>query len=503
MCENCCKGEILLAELQELFHTAEILYRNSKIPIIRVDINKSKNFSETEQISFKNVPKILLYLRGSYFEFDGEFQIDLLLHFINRHLYPVVLLKSLEDINNFLNTSMEWTENTPFYTSGYRSVNTYFTNLHKVTRVIGLEMDKYEIEEFTRTALQLGFREDLRVARITKKQLQNGYKFLSNVLELNMQANSIVLFKSIRDADYPVASIYDLSDRNLPLIEWINEESLEPLEELSPESYKIVNTIQKPMFLAFINRNHSQYGEKSLDLYHKLTRIAPSYPQFIFMFTEDTQNDYKKRYLGITWKEEPAMALNHMQSIDTIVFPRKRPFTRKNIRQFIDDFIDGKIEPTSTSHLFENQYLEIMPTVSHLNRYNFHEECFTEGSDTLLLLYDAFGDEEENTMAAKFYEKAAKRFSEINIPSLKIVAYDIYEHSIPEEIDYTQDLPQLILFPAFHKSPPYRYFQDIRTERLMKKVQESSDISFNLPPNYHLSHEEVLRFESGLPLEDL
>ena len=257
------------------------------------------------------------------------------------------------------------------------------------------------------------------------------------------------------------------------------------------------------MFIAFINREDQKSKNKSLDLVEKLEEIAPQYPQFIFLFTEDSLNESKKRYLGITWNEEPALALNHMQSIESIVFPRKRSFTSKNIKKFIDDFINGKIEPTSTSHVFDNPFLKIMPNVEHLSQETFSRECFNEGSDVLLLLYDAHGDEEENTMASKFYEKAASRFKELNLSSLKIVAYDIYEHFIPEEIDYTQDLPQLILFPAYHKSPPYRYFRDIRTERLMKKVQESVDIHFELPENYHLSQEELERFQIGLPLEDL
>ncbi|CAI2386410.1 unnamed protein product [Moneuplotes crassus] len=504
ICENCCKGEILLGQLNQLFKASKISYKNNPIPIVRVDINKSRNFSYSEGMSFRNVPKIFLFQKGKYFEYDGDFDVNLLLHFINRHLYPVVLLRTPRELNNFLNISMEWEENTPFYQDEYRSIGPYFSSLNKVTRVIGMEMDKYETDEFSRTALQLGFREDLRVARITTKQLKSAYHFLSNDLELNMERNSIVLVKKMRDKEYPVASVYDLNTQTTPIVTWINQESLEPLEELSPESYKIVNTIQKPMFLVFINREHERYKEQSLELYERLTYIAPNYPQFIFMFTEDTENYSKKRYLGITWKEEPAMALNHMQSVDTIVFPRRRPFTTKNIKQFIDDFVNGELDSTGTTLYFENQYLELMPNVIHLNRENFSTECFSKEYDTLLLLYDAYEDEQENTMACKFYEKAAKRFKALSIDSLKIFAYDIYEHSIPEEIGYTQDLPQLILFPA----SPYgnsgaRYIQDIRTERLMKKVQESVHIPFELPPNYHLSNEEIARFEIGLPLEDL
>lgn len=313
----------------------------------------------------------------------------------------------------------------------------------------------------------------------------------------------MVLFKKIRDSTVPAHQFYDLTGDGEDMFVWINEASLQPLEELSPESYKIGDTVKKPMYLAFINRKHPKYAEKSLDLYEKLTEIAPKYPQFIFMFTEDTENVAKKRYLGINWKEEPAMAMNYMKSSGSIVFPRSKAFTKKNIEQFIDDYISGEVEVTTTSHYMENQYIALMPNVQHISSRDFEKVCLTKGYDVLLLMYDAYGDEEENTMAAKFYEKTASRFKDISIITLKVVAYDIYEHSIPLELEYTQDLPQLIFFPAYHKSPPYRYFQDIRAEKLMRKVQESSDIKFNLPENYHLNEEEVKRFAIGLPLEDL
>ena len=122
-----------------------------------------------------------------------------------------------------------------------------------------------------------------------------------------------------------------------------------------------------------------------------------------------------------------------------------------------------------------------MPTVIHADSRNYEKLWMKEGKDVLMLLYDAFGDEEENDMASRFFEKAANRFNELGIASLILVAYDIHENSMPPNIEFTEDLPQLIFFPAFHKAPPYRYFQDIRTEKLMKNVQDSADIKFELP----------------------
>jgi len=494
---------MLLQEVKQMFISDQVSYKNKSIPIVRVDINKFRDFNKIEQLSFKTIPRIFLYSKGQYYGYDGGFNVETLLNFINRHLYPVALLKTLSDLNNYLNISQEWKENTPFYKSKYQEIGINIDNKNKITRVIALDLDKYESQELKDVAMKLGNREDLRIAKVSKSLLKGAKQHLIKTTKIDINDNSLVLVLKVRDSDFPSFKTYDFSTESSLVYGWINEKSLEPLEELSPDAFKIVNLGERPMFLAFINREDQRYKEKSLDLYNKLTEIAPQFPQFVFMFTEDTQNESKKRYLGITWKEEPAMALNSAEISDPIVFPRRRPFTKKYIKQFINDFLDGKIESTRISHSFNNEYIEIMPNVKHLSAKTFTNECLKQGTDVLLLFYDAHADEEENTIVSKFLEKAAKRFKDLSIESLKIVAYDIYEHSIPDEIEYTQDLPQLIIFPAYHKDPPYKYVQDIRTKRLMKKVQANVDIKFDLPENFHLNEEELKRFEEGLPFEDL
>lgn len=120
-----------------------------------------------------------------------------------------------------------------------------------------------------------------------------------------------------------------------------------------------------------------------------------------------------------------------------------------------------------------------------------------------MLMYDSSDEEGDNDLGAKFFEKVANRFSDANITTVVLAEYDTYAHSIPMDMEYTSNLPQLIFYPAFHKDPPYRYFQDIRTEQLMRSVQKSADIQFDLPENFHLSKQEKKRFDLGLPLEDL
>ena len=199
----------------------------------------------------------------------------------------------------------------------------------------------------------LAIRDDLRVAKVSKKELiKNFKKEKGNEWFGEYSPTSIVLFKKMRTSPSTKHAVYDLSTQTTPLYNWINNVSIEPLEELSGGSYKIGDLINKPMFLVFLNRNHSKYGSESIELYNILLKITPQYPQFLFMFTEERHNENKKRYLGITWREEPSMALNYMRGRGSIVFPRRKKFTYESVKTFIDSYIKGELEDSSTGKKF-------------------------------------------------------------------------------------------------------------------------------------------------------
>lgn len=176
-CDSCCRGEVLLDEIYQMFKAGDISYKGKPIPIVRVDISINKDLAVAEELSVKNVPKLVLYNSdGKYYTYDQNFNLEFFLHFVNRHLYPVVLLKTRQQIDDFLDTNKEWMENTPFYSKKYYEMRDIFSKLNKVTRVIAFSTDKFEISELKSTALRLAIRDDLRIGKVTKKDLVEYYK---------------------------------------------------------------------------------------------------------------------------------------------------------------------------------------------------------------------------------------------------------------------------------------------------------------------------------------
>lgn len=52
-----------------------------------------------------------------------------------------MILKTQEEVDSFINVTLEWRENTPFYTN-YLSLGQIFLDMNKVTRVIAFITDK-------------------------------------------------------------------------------------------------------------------------------------------------------------------------------------------------------------------------------------------------------------------------------------------------------------------------------------------------------------------------
>lgn len=231
-------------------------------------------------------------MNGVTHDYGETFHKNFILHFINRHLYPVVLLKNEEDVENFVNTGRDWVENTPFYQDKYLGFDEYFSQFRKVTRVIAFVKDKSdfrdELKQLEDAALKLANREDLRIAKVTNPSLVSDYKSRYNLEWFHdTSTNSMVIFKKDFNRSNKIIKFFDLNSETEVFTDWITANSIEPLEELSGSAFKIISYQKKPMFIAYLNRNHSEYGSESNELYHTLEKLAPKFPQYTFTFTEE------------------------------------------------------------------------------------------------------------------------------------------------------------------------------------------------------------------------
>ena len=108
----------------------------------------------------------------------------------------------------------------------YLSIQNYFNNFIKVTRVIAFVENKKEykdeLKQFESAALNSASRNDLRIAKVTDKEIIKHFKQkMGHQWFGALSNNTIVLFKKKYEADDEEVAIYDLSYDSLPIFDFL------------------------------------------------------------------------------------------------------------------------------------------------------------------------------------------------------------------------------------------------------------------------------------------
>ena len=313
----------------------EISYKGKEIPIIR------------QEVEYSNEAKISLYFKGEFYEYKKAYDLNLFLHFVNRHIYPVVFLNSIKAIEKFKNTSQEWVENTPFYMGKFRRLNEVFTEMEKVTRIIAFvahqSEHKEELKSLSAAAKELGYRDDLRIAKVIDPELVMEYKRKYGEKWFDEgSTNSMVVFSNSKSEESAL-NYYDLSSETTQLSYWINSASLEHIEKMSIFSLQIMENMNMPIFTAFVDTSQEEYKDESIKILKILGKLAFDYPQYLFGYFDDHKFDIKKKEIGITWDKLPSFALFNPPEDLPVVFPQDKKMNKENLDIFLEKGIEATI----------------------------------------------------------------------------------------------------------------------------------------------------------------
>jgi hypothetical protein len=350
-CEHWESVEILLDQVLKLFVTEELAYKSSIMPIVRLDSSKYRHMIKPFEIAYKGGSKIYLFSKGKYYAYEKGMHLNLFLHFLNRHLYPVVVLKSIQDIESFRNTHQEWIENTPFYNGVYKRLDDIFPKMDKITRVIAFISDKSEhksdLKYLQASAKHLAYRDDLRVGKIIDPSIVKHYKHKMGEKWFDKDSlNSIVVFTKDK-SDQDMLNYYSLAMDDLDMKFWINAASLGFIDKITELSLQIMEPMYMPIFIAFINKTHPNYGYDSILMMETLARVILNYPQFLFGYWDDSFLDFKKKDMGVTTDKLPVLALYNGPQNTHVIFPSDWEITKNNIDFFLQHGIKAATESKS------------------------------------------------------------------------------------------------------------------------------------------------------------
>jgi hypothetical protein len=110
--------------------------------------------------------------------------------------------------------------------------------------------------------------------------------------------------------------------------------SLNSVEELTSASFKIIEMLRYPMVILFVNTEDEACRRAIITL----KEASKFFSNIVFVYS--AREDYKSRkvHLGITWDEEPAMAIHQLATNQGFAFPNNKPLTLNNIRGFVNGY---------------------------------------------------------------------------------------------------------------------------------------------------------------------
>lgn len=351
-----------------------------------------------------------------FYSYDAGFdRLDLLVHHVNRLLNPLVTLSTEEDVVKFLGLDGAEDEKLPFWEGDYNTtfykqlksainIDEHWANLRLQTRAACFLYDKKEYREelqgLRRDAKLLATRDNLRVGLVDNQRLVKKLKAGKYGPRLFPPVSMSSLVLRRYDGVYKVHDI--TGDDHVTANFWINKNTIKEVEELHGESYRISELIRQPTFLAFVDFEDPRYSKASFQAVEVLREIAPKYSHIVnFFHVNNTLMWHRKRVLGVTWDELPAMAFNIINDASKVMpYPRHREITKEALFDFFDDLFTGRpgstgqlkpeYKPPSNFSKIRND-TEIEPILLNntilANRDNFAELVYQEGYDVMVLLY--------------------------------------------------------------------------------------------------------------------
>lgn len=275
--------------------------KNSEVVLAKIDATENKQMSE--KFSIEGFPTLKYFDNGKDFEYNGGRTAEEIVSWIEKRNGPsYTVCNSQEELNEH----------------------------KKANDVVVVFFGKEEGSEF------LLFKET--------SQVYEGAPFLvvsdKNMLSENqINANSLVLFKNFDEG------------RNI----LTNYSSLEEIYEfIETSATKLVSSFDESTAEFIFGRSNSAVflywdEEKHESLKNVLDQVAPKFREKkIYFVTSGIQEELEQKlaeYVGVKQEHLPVVKIHQVKNNDVLKYTLLKPITVDNLTQFVEDFINGVLQP--------------------------------------------------------------------------------------------------------------------------------------------------------------
>ena len=295
-------------------------------------------------LSPRDLPSLLAYYDNDFYYYTQSLASShkpLVIHFVNRLLYPLYHISEYSEIATFMNQEVEHPESTPFMAGHYTPMGELYERMTTKNRAVIFSEHPWTYHKFMKIGRRMAHRVDLRLA-VVDNRTDISSKFREEFGQDNFR---------VEDAAWTITECLITKNRFNKTISFvgegrmldqqgfINKHSMLPIDILDEHTSHAINTLEIPMYISFMDPDHSLEDEAGqMQLYYvaethkKLFEVF--FNELVFIAMDWNTTHRERALLGIDFEKLPTIAMLYKNG-EYAVYPQDKMIDPKSVQWWV------------------------------------------------------------------------------------------------------------------------------------------------------------------------
>lgn len=486
-CDYCCQHLTELEKVQKMLKGKT--YNGEDIPIVFVNSNEAQDALRELKVTFFKVPSLFLVKNKFFWQYNSYFRANNIVRFINNMFNPVVELKTIQEVEDFMDTNKAVEEDNEFLNGLEIKIEPFFEMMYR-NRLIGFfaDQEEYETEykNFQNYAEKIAHRNELRVGVVTNRELVKHFKSIYEGSWFNVHSwNSIVLKRDDK------TMFLDLSLLNEHLEVFMLYNTIPYVDEIATNNTGLIAKISTPLMLFFIDTSYilgNYYTQLKF-----IESISKDYVgKFVFMYMDGNTKTKTKEMFGLT-KDMPIpnFVIVYVRTNKIKKTPTPFAYCDIFINKFLRKHSGDKYGISDLDSLkkkvksFDDKIVANLKYTNKLELNTYKQILGSKKADFIVFVVDTDYDDKTQVLSS-YILKLSERFKALGIKSVHIATFDVNEQGVNHTYQNVNLTNGTIFLVGSQKNVPIIFKQKLSLLRLMKFIESNVDIKVRFPELPHL-----------------